>query len=235
MKQKGFTLAEVLITLGIIGIVAAMTIPNLITNYKANQLRSKFLKSYSLLTQVLRSAQEDDFYFVEKREPGYSRYQQVNVFKKYLTGYVDCGDLGFLERRRLSKFCLLFMDENDYYNGYKTLTSSKLELIGKSLFDDGQLLLPDGTQLIFNSDGHMVGVHIDLNGFSSPPNRWGYDLFSFQLKDDNYIPMGDFGTKYTDKNRYCNLESSDPLNGIACASEAKSNADYFKWVVKNVK
>ena len=32
--QKGFTLAEVLITLGIIGIVAAMTIPNLIENYQ---------------------------------------------------------------------------------------------------------------------------------------------------------------------------------------------------------
>ena len=35
----GFTLAEVLITLGIIGVVAAMTIPNLIANNKAKKLR----------------------------------------------------------------------------------------------------------------------------------------------------------------------------------------------------
>ena len=34
--KKAFTLAEVLITLGIIGIVAAMTIPTLITNYQKN-------------------------------------------------------------------------------------------------------------------------------------------------------------------------------------------------------
>ena len=49
-----FTLAEVLITLGIIGIVAALTIPSLITNYKANKLRAQFLKSYSTVQQVFK-------------------------------------------------------------------------------------------------------------------------------------------------------------------------------------
>lgn len=44
MKLTGFTLAEVLITLGIIGVVAAITIPGLITTYKAHQLHSQFLK-----------------------------------------------------------------------------------------------------------------------------------------------------------------------------------------------
>lgn len=39
--KTGFTLAEVLITLGIIGVVAAITIPNLIANYKAQRLRFK--------------------------------------------------------------------------------------------------------------------------------------------------------------------------------------------------
>lgn len=45
-ERGAFTLAEVLITLGIIGVVAALTIPSLITNYKAHRLRSQFLKSY---------------------------------------------------------------------------------------------------------------------------------------------------------------------------------------------
>ena len=35
--KKGFTLAEVLITLGIIGVVAALTLPSLITNYRKKQ------------------------------------------------------------------------------------------------------------------------------------------------------------------------------------------------------
>ena len=47
-NRFAFTLAEVLITLGIIGVVAAMTIPTLMANYKAKRLHSQFLKSYSL-------------------------------------------------------------------------------------------------------------------------------------------------------------------------------------------
>ena len=36
IQQKGFTLAEVLITLGIIGVVAAMTLPSIVVRYKDN-------------------------------------------------------------------------------------------------------------------------------------------------------------------------------------------------------
>lgn len=50
----GFTLAEVLITLGIIGIVAAMTIPTLMTNNQSKKLKSQFLKSYSTISQAYR-------------------------------------------------------------------------------------------------------------------------------------------------------------------------------------
>ncbi len=45
MKLKAFTLAETLITIGIIGIVAAISIPGLIQNYKLHVLRTSFLKS----------------------------------------------------------------------------------------------------------------------------------------------------------------------------------------------
>ena len=44
--QVGFTLAEVLITLGIIGVVAAMTIPNLIAKYQKEQTVVKLKKHY---------------------------------------------------------------------------------------------------------------------------------------------------------------------------------------------
>ncbi|MBR6722771.1 prepilin-type N-terminal cleavage/methylation domain-containing protein [bacterium] len=53
----GFTLAEVLITLGIIGVVAAMTIPNLIANTKAHTYRSQFKKTISTLSQAARLSQ----------------------------------------------------------------------------------------------------------------------------------------------------------------------------------
>ena len=56
-KRFGFTLAEVLITLGIIGVVAAMTIPTLIANTNSAKFRSQFKKTLSTLNQAALMAQ----------------------------------------------------------------------------------------------------------------------------------------------------------------------------------
>ena len=61
-KRFGFTLAEVLITLGIIGVVAAMTIPTLIANTNGAKFRSQFKKTISTLNQAgLMSQAQYDF------------------------------------------------------------------------------------------------------------------------------------------------------------------------------
>lgn len=53
---KGFTLAEVLITLGIIGIVAALTIPTLISKYQERVTITRLKESYSMLAQAYQFA-----------------------------------------------------------------------------------------------------------------------------------------------------------------------------------
>ena len=59
MKKNGFTLAEVLITLAIIGVVAVMTIPNLMSNTTGAQTATSFKKFVSTMEEVnqLSSAQ----------------------------------------------------------------------------------------------------------------------------------------------------------------------------------
>lgn len=52
--RKGFTLAEVLITLGIIGVVAAMTIPILISNTRGARYRAQFKKTLSTMNQAVK-------------------------------------------------------------------------------------------------------------------------------------------------------------------------------------
>ena len=60
-KRFGFTLAEVLITLGIIGVVAAMTIPTLISNTNGAQFKTAYKKALSTLNQaVLMNLAMDD-------------------------------------------------------------------------------------------------------------------------------------------------------------------------------
>jgi len=57
---KGFTLAEVLITLGIIGVVAALTMPALVANYKKQEAVSKLKKSYTMVAQALKMSELDN-------------------------------------------------------------------------------------------------------------------------------------------------------------------------------
>ena len=59
IKKLGFTMAEVLITLGIIGIVAAMTIPQVINGYKEREYIAKLKKFYTIINQTMMMAVED--------------------------------------------------------------------------------------------------------------------------------------------------------------------------------
>ena len=58
--KNGFTLAEILITLGIIGVISAITIPQLQANVRKQQLRTKFLKTYSMLQQTFKTMEAND-------------------------------------------------------------------------------------------------------------------------------------------------------------------------------
>lgn len=57
--KKGFTLAEVLITLGIIGVVSAMTIPTLIQSYRNHVVETRLKKVYSVMNQAIQRAEAD--------------------------------------------------------------------------------------------------------------------------------------------------------------------------------
>ncbi len=58
-KNNAFTLAEVLITLGIIGVVAAMTIPNLIQSNFEKRTVTILRETQSILSQAIRMAEEE--------------------------------------------------------------------------------------------------------------------------------------------------------------------------------
>ena len=58
-KEAGFTLAEVLITLGIIGIVAALTFPSIIGYYQKKVLQEQFKVAYSMFSQLLLKSEVD--------------------------------------------------------------------------------------------------------------------------------------------------------------------------------
>lgn len=56
-RDIGFTLAEVLITLGIIGVVAAITMPALVQNYRKHVVETRLEKFYSIMNQAAKQAE----------------------------------------------------------------------------------------------------------------------------------------------------------------------------------
>ena len=88
--RKGFTLAEVLITLGIIGLVAALTLPVLVANYKKHVVETRLEHFYSTINQAVKFA-ETDYGEVgqwEQFEKEYTYDDYVNWANKYLLPYM---------------------------------------------------------------------------------------------------------------------------------------------------
>ena len=232
IMKKAFTLAEILITLGIIGVVAATTIPGLITTYKAHQLRSQFLKSYSVVQQVFKQMEADDV-AVDPRDYQDDKYGRFHkTFIKYLTNATSCGDL----TTRVNNPACYDYSKNTKDNPYKTLDGKTN--INPSFFDDGQILLADGTLLLFENPSNAIYspiyISVDINGYKKLPNRWGYDLFTFRFLDGELKTVGDKNTSFT-VNSHCNINTTNTMNGVACAHRAKTESDYFVWAIKNIK
>lgn len=183
---KAFTLAEVLIVLGIIGVVAAMTLPTLISNYQKQVLVNQLRKSHSLLSQAFeRMMQEEkavnfnetDFWSVCMY--GDSSSQCESVLSKYIkstnTEYVSGSGRAY---NTLS--CTYSSDE------YRNCSKSNSK---RSDYTRGiTVSLPDGSTAYFYPSGIIT---IDVNG-TQKPNTYGRDLFAFDLSSQTgeLSPLG---------------------------------------------
>lgn len=228
---NGFTLAEILITLGIIGIVAAMTLPSLIIKNQHKQLETGLKRGYSLLGQAF------ELYQAEKGErfkpDSFKQHEIKPLLMRYFNTVRDCG-YGYKDK---DKACLPNyggydnVNDDKNPNTYKTINGKTS--INLNFFDDGQFVLNDGSLVLIENDmtpAHMsVYISIDVNGFNRSPNRLGQDLFMFQINSKGVIlPMGVAGTDYYDKNdAYCSATSTHKMNGAGCTYKALSEKDYF--------
>ena len=174
-KSKfGFTLAEVLITLGIIGVVAALTIPTLISKYQKKQVETKLKQTYSVLSQALTMASANGYTFNGSdayREPSFNRKEYLTgIFNNYIKPYVKVGeDLGY----HVGSVDFDYMRSHADY--YFKLQSGVLVLI--SFSTSCYNYVPEtGACDEQGSYYYSLIFWVDLNGFA-PPNEHGKDVF----------------------------------------------------------
>ncbi len=92
----GFTLAEVLITLGIIGVVAALTMPSLIQHHKKQEVETKLKRFYSTINQAIIQAEADkgsranwNYTCGDHNGTQYSEQCLTDFYNNYLKGYLN--------------------------------------------------------------------------------------------------------------------------------------------------
>lgn len=175
--KKGFTLAEVLVTLAIIGIVAALTIPTVVHKYQQKAYYTQFMKAYNMLSTA--------FYLGlgENGNPSTSLSGDEffqNYFVKYLKVAASC--------KNNADACVSASTPVKNLNG-TDLGASIHDMVN----DMPSVLLQDGTLVMYdNEDGNFF---VDTNG-SKGPNTMGRDIFMFQVKELNNTEKGQTEYKF---------------------------------------
>lgn len=246
-KSFGFTLAEVLITLGIIGVVAAITIPLIMTKVDQHKTIAGLKASYSNLSQLVKRI-EYEYGDVEGMN-GTSNVWYRRDKKQIVEGSIapllpgsqvfDAGD-------GAANSALCFTQ--GVTRKHKTL-SGEYQYIrpnGGAWFAGGNsrmmsIQLADGSCMGFDvaayddNTGVSMEVYTDING-PQQPNALGRDLFQFVVtqKGDVY-PLG-YNLDNAEVNKRCNNSPSTDGSGNYCASKImrdgwKIKRDY-PWALK---
>ena len=222
LKSAAFTLAEVLITLGIIGVVAAMTMPSLITNYQKKQTVTQLKKAYSELSQALKASEAEYGTMDSWDFSGYNQQNSAERDEDFTKHYI-------LPNIKTMKICSPSSNEcwaDNVLALNKTIKAPPQNGRGNSF------VTASGYSVYYWPDTKGVWFFIDINGLKKP-NIVGRDIFRFRLCIDdgnnakNYAlnPYGADRKLYYkndlingNSNGGCNKDNSSRYAGDTCAA-----------------
>lgn len=233
MNKKAFTLAETLITLGIIGVVAALTLPTVIQKYKEKQTVTQLKKIYSALSQsylyAINQYGQPNEWTTEKTP------EQIDLFFDNLTSNM-----------KILKKC------NASTEGCWAEHSALVgEAYNSTAFNHSKLITEDGTAITFYLNSpecqylawradikdHKItnicgGVQVDINGYKNP-NKFGKDTFIFFATQTGIVAAGGINdeSEFNFKNN-CNTNAkgtNQGQSGLGCTAWVlyNENMDYL--------
>ena len=219
-KKVAFTLAEVLITLGIIGVVAALTIPSVVSHYKKQEIVTKLKTVESLFSQML------NFSIAENGDPqnwdlaadngasasdGNYEKSSIRVTEKYFLPYLKTSNYyGFVSLKDAGYPIYYRADGGVQKWNLDTLNNKAciIELPNEITV----FLRPDVT--VNNTLWNFL-VYVDING-KKAPNIWGRDMFLADI----FLANGKFKWEglYSNWSRDTLKNSCSPTNSLYCGA-----------------
>lgn len=200
LMNKAFTLAEVLITLGIIGVVAALTMPSLIQKHKEKELAVGIRKLYADINNALRLSQvesDGDIDYSTVFNPNNTNYESAIAFAKYFNGAKVCKDRNackdLYHRIKYSKRYVAGTGkavDSNLGNPAIILNNGAMLYISQTTSPDCNADVPNAIKhdsqgnILYDENGKpqtyyyrdrvCALIYFDVNG-PKPPNRFGQD------------------------------------------------------------
>lgn len=235
--KRGFTLAEVLITLGIIGIVAAITIPTLMKNTQDNEFKAAWKKEYSVFANATSLIAQDNG---GNLNGVFDLNGDGNVFLKdndnNLLRDKYSEKIQFVEKcspnLSVAQDCfptyIKKLSGDDYFNfptsywagqtNYGYFSGLRLSDGAFAIFDNLSANCSHG----WSPKGTCGYIQVDVNGLK-PPNQIGRDIYGlFIIGDGTTAPFGSVGdcfqTNATGYTHDCNTGLSNTY-GWSCSAD----------------
>ena len=228
--KRAFTMAEVLITLGVIGIIAALTIPQLIKNYQAKVLETAFKKSYSNLSKA---------YLMTQNELGITNLKQtLTIYDSNLEKYPFEDEFKRVFYKNLGVANIadnyLITNYNKSVTFYTGGSQNSTEDTRRTGLPRPLYILADGSSVGFVINSGRIFLEVDTNGPYQKPNRYGFDVFTFEVDSQDSVKPVNMSKLYTDDEledqRWpevagypCSIHSNQQANGVGCSYYAMND------------
>lgn len=191
-KSLGFTLAEVLVTMAVLGIIASMTIPSLMKSYQKQQWIAGYKQTFSIINQATRMIMADNGGTLLGAWEG--NEEMMNAYIPYLKIVKQCGP-----HPPAAEYGDCFAD-----------SYTKLDGSSSTIYGSRSVILSNGTSLAFDDEGgtSAIGIsnfiYMDTNGKKGPNTR-GKDLHKIRITI-NSDPVKPYMLNDTQSNiqKYCN-------------------------------
>lgn len=209
--KKAFTLAEVLITLGVIGVVAALTLPVLVGKYQEHVTVNKVKKWYSMFSQAILLSMSENGYPNEWNVSGGTNAQGAEELAEYVKPYLkivkDCGT---------QNICSEFNHDIYKLNGVNGGNINETSFYYKLILADGSHIWFDALNENFCASREgCAAVYYDING-SKEPNTYAKDIFKLYIRKTGVQPP-------TNVNDTCRLNSTGTTCLVNILKDSKMN------------
>lgn len=225
MKTKAFTLAELLLTMTIIGVIASYTIPTLMQNIQDVHLKTSWKKAYSDFSQASNKLAMD--YSGSLVNVFTSDDDVRNKILNYLTYIKKCDEDSALE----PEGC--WHAANNWYQLDKTPYGADYTGYSRVILTNGMLIafvLRSASCTFASSPNNdtCAYFYIDVNGYKKP-NMIGKDIFAGMiLKEGRIIPRGTEGDSFKADlpGNSCDVNTYTHTDGWNCSADFLLNKNY---------